>query len=125
VSAFSTQCSQFLAARKKRTLIWGAGSGGVRALQFLRQLRIPVHAFIDSDPGKIGTSIRRHPVLAPAALGTSPWRRASTAVFIASSARQQIEVQLASLGWRSCHDYFSIPQAVLDQTRLVSPSIRA
>jgi hypothetical protein len=124
ILAFSAQCAQLLAAGKNRICIWGAGSGGLRALQFLQHLKIRVHAFIDGDPQKIGKSIRRHPVLAPAVLGTKPWRRETTGVFIASGARQQIEGHLTALGWRDSRDYFSIPQIVLDQAGLSSRSAR-
>ncbi len=113
--ALSGTCARLLAAGKKRVCIWGAGHGGVRALQFLRHLRIQVHAFVDSDPGKIGKIVRKHPVLAPEALGTRSWCRDATAVLIASTARRQIEEHLAALGWRDGVDYFSIPQSVLDQ----------
>jgi hypothetical protein len=115
-AALSATCAQLLAASKKRTAIWGAGSGGVRALKFLQQHQIHVDAFLDSDPGKTGRFIRKIPVLAPESLREKSWRRDASAVFIASTARQQIESYLAGLGWRSGIDYFSIPQAVLDDS---------
>jgi len=125
ILAFSARCAQLLAGGKNRICIWGAGSGGLRALHFLQHLKIRVHAFIDGDPQKIGKSIRRHPVLAPAALGTKPWRRETTGVFVASAARQQIEGHLAAMGWRDSRDYFSIPQIVLDQAGTATRSARA
>lgn len=107
--------ARILAKKKKRVLIWGAGSGGKKALKFLRQTGIRVDAFIDTDPAKIGKMIARHPVLAPESLKTRAWNRSSSAVFIASTARQKIESALARMGWLAGTDYFDIPQIVIDR----------
>jgi hypothetical protein len=108
--------ARLLASTKKNICVWGAGTGGVRALNYLRGLRIDVHAFMDSDDSKIGKGLRKRPVLAPSVLGKKTWRRRDSGIFIASHARQQIEKHLGKIGWRDGVDYLNIPQSVLDVT---------
>jgi glycosyltransferase involved in cell wall biosynthesis len=108
-------CLRLLAKSKKRIAIWGAGGGGVKALNCLQHLLIHVDAFIDRDKKKIGGFIRKHPVISPTSLKKKSWRREVTAVFIASIASEQIENYLEGMGWKEGVDYFSLSQIILDQ----------
>jgi hypothetical protein len=110
----AASCARLLAGNKRRLAIWGAGSAGVKALDFLERLQIDPCAFIDSDPGKRGRYIKKRRVIGPKTLAKSVWRPQSSGIFVASTARDEIQTYLRNIGWRSGIDFFAIPQTVLD-----------
>lgn len=116
--------AHYLAQKKKKIIIWGAGRGGIRALNYLQNLHIDVHAFLDSDVSKIGKSIQAHPVLAPSILNTRKWERNVSGIVIASAAYPEIESILKREGWLENIDFITIPQVALDQSIAPSPLSR-
>lgn len=82
-------------------LIWGAGMVGRRLSKHLLRQDVPLQAFIDIDPRKIGRTRRGFPVLPPDALMTW-WRRfqhpALLAAVGARGARGLIRSRLNELG---------------------------
>jgi len=107
--------------KNKKIVIWGAGKGGVRTFELLEHYGVEVNAFLDSAPDKIGTSLRRLPIISPEILtADSLWNHSHCAVFIASRAHAQIAQQLKTAGWCVyCGDYgegeyFTVPQNLLN-----------
>ncbi len=89
--------------------IWGAGMVGRRLGRQLLKLEVPVEAYIDIDPHKIGSTRRGRPVFSPEAL-PEWWRRHQDPVLLAAvgsrGARQQIRQHLINLGLREGLDWW-------------------
>lgn len=82
--------------------IWGAGMMGRRLGRQLERLAVPLTAFIDVDPEKIGRTRRGRPILAPEDL-PKWWSRYTSPILLAAvgarGARPLIRDRLLSLGF--------------------------
>ncbi len=96
-------------AGRDSVVMWGAGMVGRRLGRQLIQLGVPVEAYIDIDPRKIGSTRRGRPVLSPEAL-PEWWRRFESPALLAAvgsrGARQLIRQRLAGLGLREGQDWW-------------------
>lgn len=94
---------------RQAVAIWGAGMVGRRLGRQLINLSVPVEAYIDIDPRKIGSTRRGRPVLPPEAL-PEWWGRyehpALLAAVGARGARQLIRQHLVGLGLREGQDWW-------------------
>jgi len=92
-------------------IIWGAGMMGRRLGKQLERLELPLAAFVDIDPKKIGRTRRRRPVIAPQAL-RSAWQRykhpAILAAVGARGARVLIRNSLTEMGFIEGTDWWSV-----------------
>lgn len=116
VEAFELRLRQ-LAACGRPLAVWGAGSGGRRALEAVRRAGAVVALVIDRDPAKHGGLVGGVPVEGPATvLGAGPghW-----VVVIASAYAGEIARGLEDAGWRADDDY-----RVLDLTLLAASEAR-
>jgi glycosyltransferase involved in cell wall biosynthesis len=91
-------------------IIWGAGMMGRRLSKHLLRQGIPVTAFIDIDPAKIGRTRRGLPILAPEAL-PGLWNKFANPTVLAAvgsrGARQLIRQRLVTMGLREGIDWWS------------------
>ena len=96
-------------AGRQAVAIWGAGMVGRRLGRQLIQLGVPVDAYIDIDPRKIGSTRRGRPVLPPEAL-PDWWGRFKNPALLAAvgarGARQLIRQHLAALGLHEGQDWW-------------------
>jgi glycosyltransferase involved in cell wall biosynthesis len=92
-------------------VIWGAGMVGRRLGKQLARLGIPLAAFIDIDPRKIGHTRRGRPILSPDSL-VDEWRRYQNPVILAAvgarGARVQIRQRLETMGFVEGRDWWSV-----------------
>mgnify|MGYP005848781443 CR=1 FL=1 len=82
-------------------IIWGAGMTGRRLSKHLQRMQIPLTAFVDIDPRKIGRTCRGKPILPPEDLPTWLKRGANPVVLAAvgaRNARRLIRKQLSNMG---------------------------
>ncbi len=91
--------------------VWGAGMIGRRLSKHLQRVKIPLAAFIDVDPGKIGRTMRGLPILSPSQL--SPlWERSEHPALLAAvgarGARQKIRQYLNELGLNEGNDWWGV-----------------
>jgi glycosyltransferase involved in cell wall biosynthesis len=81
--------------------IWGAGMMGRRLCKHLQHQNVPLAAFVDIDPKKIGHTRRGLPVIAPAEL-PAWWARSPAPALLAAvgarGARQLIRARLSEMG---------------------------
>ncbi|MFM8322677.1 MAG: glycosyltransferase [Chloroflexota bacterium] len=91
-------------------LVWGAGMVGRRLGRQLLRLGLPLAAFIDIDPRKIGSTRHGRPVIAPDAL-LELWRASPQPALLAAvgarGARQIIRARLEALGLVEGRDWWS------------------
>ena len=96
---------------REAVFVWGAGMIGRRlAKQLLRQ-GVPLVAFVDIDPRKIGHTRRGLPVISPGELPTWLERFASPAVLAAvgaRGARQLIRRRLNALGLKEGEQWWAV-----------------
>ena len=96
---------------REAVIIWGAGMVGRRLSKHLERQGIPLSAFIDIAPGKIGGSLRRLPILSPAQL-PGLWQRLDQPVLLAAvaarGARALIRVHLSDLSLVEGQDWWSV-----------------
>jgi glycosyltransferase involved in cell wall biosynthesis len=89
--------------------IWGAGMVGGRLGKRLARQGVPVDAYVDIDPRKIGSTRHGRPVLAPEAL-LDWWKRFKQPVVLAAvgarGARQLIRQRLVAMGLREGQDWW-------------------
>jgi glycosyltransferase involved in cell wall biosynthesis len=89
--------------------VWGAGMMGRRLSKQLARQGVPLAAFVDVDPRKIGNQRRGLPILAPEELA-GWWSKHSHPVVLvavgARGARSIIRQRLASLGLRESVDWW-------------------
>jgi hypothetical protein len=89
--------------------IWGAGMVGRRLSKYLLQQGLPLVAFFDIDPRKIGRTRRGLPILPPEEL-PGWWGRWQNPVLLAAvgarGARLLIRQRLVSLGLREGQDWW-------------------
>lgn len=92
-------------------LIWGAGMMGRRLSKHLLRLDLPLVAFFDIDPRKIGRTRRGLPVLSPDELPVKMSQYARPALLAAvgaRGARALIRLRLAAIGLREGIDWWSV-----------------
>jgi len=98
-------------AGRSAVIVWGAGMMGRRLAKQLERLHVPLAAFIDIDPAKIGHKRRGLPILAPEEL-PARWKGALHPVVLAAvgarGARQLIRQQLNEMGLREGMDWWSV-----------------
>lgn len=91
-------------------IIWGAGMMGRRLGKQLDHLNLPLIAFVDIDPRKIGHIRRRRPVISPDALA-SEWQQYTNPVILAAvgarGARELIRNRLTQMGFNEGTDWWS------------------
>lgn len=92
-------------------ILWGAGMMGRRLSKHLLRHDVPLVAFIDIDPRKIGRTRRGLPILSPEELDVW-WGRFAHPVVLASvgarGARELIRQRLNSIGLREGKDWWSV-----------------
>jgi cellulose synthase/poly-beta-1,6-N-acetylglucosamine synthase-like glycosyltransferase len=99
-------------ADRDAVIIWGAGMMGRRLSKHLmRAEKMPVVAFVDIDPKKIGRTRRGKPIIAPEDL-LPWWRRYQNPVVLsavgARGARQLIRERLEGFGLRESVDWWAV-----------------
>lgn len=96
---------------RESVILWGAGQMGRRLSKLLLREGVPLSAFIDVDPSKIGARKRGLPVVAPKELpalwATSPRPVVLVAVG-ARGARLLIRDQLAGMGLQEGVDWWAV-----------------
>jgi glycosyltransferase involved in cell wall biosynthesis len=87
---------------KDAVIIWGAGMMGRRLGKHLQDLNLPLRAYIDIDPKKIGNTRRGQPILAPEDLAEE-WGKYNHPVILAAvgarDARGLIRKRLSDFGF--------------------------
>jgi len=90
-------------------IIWGAGMMGRRLGKQLQRQNLPLVAFVDIDPKKIGLTRRGQPIIAPEEL-TDWWERFERPALLAAvgarGARDLIRQRLIGLGLVEGHDWW-------------------
>jgi NADH/NAD ratio-sensing transcriptional regulator Rex len=90
-------------------IVWGAGMMGRRLSKHLQRNGLPLAAFVDIDPKKIGRTRRKRPIIPPEDLLTW-WQRyerpAVLAAVGARGARALIRERLAQMGLREGQDWW-------------------
>lgn len=91
-------------------LVWGAGMHGRRLSKHLIRAGVPVSAFVDIDPNKIGRTRYNRPILSPDAL-PDWWQKAENPAVLAAvgarGARQLIRERLESFGLKEGVDWWA------------------
>ena len=88
-------------------VIWGAGPIGKSFARQALQLSIPVRAFVDLDPRKVGQEIHGAGVLSPEQ--ASELRRSLHVGAVGKvGAREEIRRALLTLGWEEGHDFIAV-----------------
>ncbi len=91
-------------------VIWGSGMMGRRLAKQLERQNVPIVAFVDIDPKKIGRTRRGKPIIAPDALD-SVWARHQNPALLASvgarGARLLIRERLVNLGYIEGQDWWA------------------
>ena len=92
-------------------IVWGAGMMGRRLSKHLLRHNVPLVAFVDVDPKKIGSLRRNRPIMAPADL-PDWWARYEHPVVLAAvgarGARRLIRQQLNAFGLQEGRDWWSV-----------------
>lgn len=91
-------------------IVWGAGMMGRRLGKQLQHRDVPLVAFVDIDPKKIGRTRRRLPIIAPSDLAET-WQRYNNPAIIAAvgarKARGLIRKRLNSFGYIEGIDWWA------------------
>ncbi|HSR41704.1 MAG TPA: glycosyltransferase [Longimicrobiales bacterium] len=88
-------------------VVWGAGPTGKGFARSLRAAGVPLVAFVDLDPRKIGQEIHGAPVVAPE--GISAFRGAFCVAAVGQpGARAEIRAALRDAGWREMEDFCAV-----------------
>ena len=96
---------------RRDVIVWGAGQMGRRISKHLIREGARIHAFVDIDPKKIGSTRRGAPIIAPEDLPAKiaesdrPWILAAVP---SRGARQLIRQNLDGLGCVEGHDYICV-----------------
>lgn len=97
-------------ADRDAVIIWGSGMHGKRLSKHLLRADVPLIAFIDIDPKKIGRTRRGLPIVAPDDL-LGIWNQAKNPAVLASvgarGARELIRAQLNTLGLQEGSDWWA------------------
>jgi glycosyltransferase involved in cell wall biosynthesis len=98
-------------AGRDAVIIWGAGMVGRRLSKHLQRQNVPLVAFVDIDPGKIGTIRRGLPILPPEDL-VNIWNAYTNPVVLAAvaarGARQIIRHRLEAFDLHEGQDWWSV-----------------
>ena len=98
-------------AGREAVIIWGAGMMGRRLSKQLQRQNVPLVAFIDVDPKKIGRTRRGLPILAPEDL-VDWWERTENPAVLAAvgarGARALIRERLDGFGLREGEDWWGV-----------------
>lgn len=96
---------------RETIILWGAGMMGRRLSKHLLQLEIPLRAFLDIDPRKIGRTRRGLPILSPEEL-PALWESSPNPILLAAvgarGARQLIRQRLNSMGLCEGSDWWGV-----------------
>lgn len=96
---------------RSAVVIWGAGMLGRRLSKHLLRQSVPLRAFVDIDPRKIGRTRRGLPILDPREL-TEWWRGQDRPVLLAAvgsrGARQIIRKNLRTMGLKEAEDWWAV-----------------
>ena len=91
-------------------IIWGSGMKGRRLAKHLEDQHVPIVAFVDIDPKKIGRTRRGKPIIAPDAL-KDVWCQYNAPALLASvgsrGARQLIRKRLVNFGYVEGIDWWA------------------
>lgn len=91
----------------KGVLVWGAGPVGKAFAQELKAQEVPVRAFVDLDPRKVGQVIHDAPVVAPD--DVTEYRDAFAVAAVGlPNARDEIRAMLNEHGWTEGRDYVAV-----------------
>lgn len=97
-------------ANRDAVFIWGAGMHGRRLSKHLLRAGVPLKAFVDIDPKKIGRTRRHRPIISPADL-PAWWADCQNPVVLAAvgaaGARELIRIQLEQLDLREAQDWWA------------------
>ena len=97
-------------ANRDAVFIWGAGMHGRRLSKHLLRAGVPLKAFVDIDPKKIGRTRRDRPIISPEDL-PAWWADCQNPVVLAAvgaaGARELIRTQLEQLGLREAQDWWA------------------
>ncbi len=98
-------------AGRDAVIIWGAGMIGRRLSKHLLRRELPVMAFVDIDPKKIGRTRRGRPIIAPEEL-IGCWSQFRHPVLLAAvgarGARQLIRARLEGMGLVEAQDWWGV-----------------
>jgi glycosyltransferase involved in cell wall biosynthesis len=96
-----------LLREKEGLMIWGAGPTGKAFARSAIEAGIPVRAFVELDPRKIGQEIHGAPVVSPD--GASAYHDALAVAAVAGPvAREEIRSALAHAGWLEGRDFVAV-----------------
>jgi len=98
-------------AGRERVIVWGAGQTGRRLSKHLKREGVPLQAFIDIDPAKVGRTLRGLPIHPPEELPRLTSAAGSFVILAAVSsrgARQLIRDRLGELGHREAVDFWCV-----------------
>lgn len=93
--------------KNKKTLIWGAGTGGRKTLEHLQDLDITVQGFIDKDPSKSGSTYCELPIYSPAYVLECINSGAKPFIFIGSMYYDAIKNALEDFGLNENIDFLN------------------
>ena len=97
-------------ANRDAVFIWGAGMHGRRLSKHLLRAGVPLKAFVDIDPKKIGRTRRDRPIISPEDL-PAWWADCQNPVVLAAvgaaGARELIRTQLEQLDLREAQDWWT------------------
>ena len=98
-------------AGRRAVMVWGAGMLGRRLSKHLLRQGVPLKAFIDIDPRKIGRTRRGLPILGPEELA-GWWRNQDRPALLAAvgsrGARQIIRGNLRAMGLQEAKDWWAV-----------------
>lgn len=96
---------------REAVILWGAGQMGRRLSKHLLRLNVPLVAFVDVNPGKIGGRRRSLPVLSPEEL-PGWWARYERPIVLAAvrarGARSLIRAQLEGMALKEGKDWWAV-----------------
>lgn len=91
----------------REVVVWGAGPTGKAFARALQGAEIPVRAFVELDPRKIGKRIHGAPVVGPGEIGRLRGAFCVAAVG-QTGGREAIRAALAQGGWREMEEFVAV-----------------
>jgi glycosyltransferase involved in cell wall biosynthesis len=88
-------------------VVWGAGPTGKAFSRCLAEAAVPVRAFVELDPRKVGQEIHGAPVVSPDGVGAYRGSLCVAAVG-QDGAREEIRGELSARGWREMTDFCAV-----------------
>ena len=93
----------------ERVVVWGAGQTGRRLSKHLLRDGAPIEAFVDIDPEKIGSTLRKKPIIDPDELSALIGRGTVVLAAVGSrGARELIRARLNAIGLREGREYWCV-----------------